>query len=173
MELIDFVILAAILVPALAGLVYGFLNIILSITAWAVALVIAAKFGGIFSGMLTSYLETDIVRDALAFTGTFLASLLVLTALGYFMLKLVGRTGLTAADRLLGLTFGLVLGGSIVAVAVFLGGFTEMGRTPWWQQSLLVGPFERAAVWGRRFLPENIAKYHQYGPGDMADNQGG
>ena len=84
-----------------------------------------------------------------------------------------GRTGLTAADRLLGLAFGLGLGASIVAVAVFLGGFTEMGRTPWWQQSLLVGPFERAAVWGRRFLPENIAKYHQYGPGDMADNQGG
>jgi membrane protein required for colicin V production len=46
---------------------------------------------------------------------------------------------------------------------VFLAGFTEMGRAVWWQESLLVAPFERTAVWGRQFLPENIAKYHQYG----------
>ena len=173
MELIDFVILAAILVPALAGVFYGFLNVVLSIVAWALALAIAAKFGGIFSGMLASYIETDIVRDAIGFAGAFLASLLVFTALGYFMLKLVGRTGLTAADRLLGLAFGVGLGGAVVAVAVFLAGFTEMGGTPWWQRSLLVRPFEGVAVWGRRFLPENIVKYHHYGPADGGEHQGG
>jgi len=167
---IDIVILVALLVPALVGVMYGFLNIILSIVAWVIALGISVKFSSFFAPMLASYVETEVLRNALAFIGLFLFSVMLLSGLGYFMVKLLGRTGLTAADRILGLLFGAGLGGSIVAVSIFLAGFTDLSRQLWWQQSLLVKPFEGTAVWGRRFIPENIAKYHHYGDETTVEN---
>lgn len=163
MEIIDILILVTILIPSLVGVIYGFLNIILSIVAWVIAFGITIKFSTYFAPLLSSYVETEVLRNGLAFIGLFLVSLMVLSGLGYFMVKLLGRTGLTGADRILGLLFGAALGGSIVAVMIFLAGFTDLSREAWWQHSLLVKPFERTAVWGRQFVPENIAKYHQYG----------
>jgi len=170
LELIDLGILCIILIPALVGVFYGFLNIILSIVAWVISLGIAVKFSGFFSQMLVTYIETEILRNSLAFVGLFMLSLMIFTALGYFMVKLLGRTGLTAADRILGLLFGIGLGSTIVGVLVFLAGFTDITRAVWWQQSLLVSPFERTAVWGRQYLPENIARYHHYGDRNPVNN---
>ncbi len=170
MSIIDIVILVAILVPALVGVIYGFLNIILSIIAWVIALGIAVKFSHYFAPLLVAYVETELLRNALAFIGLFMLSLMIFTGMGYFMIKLLGRTGLSAADRILGLLFGTGLGGAIVAVMIFLAGFTDLSNELWWQQSLLVKPFERTAVWGRQFTPENIAKYHHYSDEDMVEN---
>ncbi len=168
MQLVDIGILAALLLPALAGVFYGFLNIVLSIIAWVAALGISFKLTGVFSPMLASLIETEIVRSTLTFVLLFMASLILLTAAGYFMLKLLGRSGLTAADRILGLLFGFGLGAAVVAVAIFLAGFTDLTRASWWQQSLLVSPFERTAVWVRQFLPDSLAKYHYYAGEDGA-----
>jgi membrane protein required for colicin V production len=173
LEIIDIAILMTILIPALVGVIYGFLNIVLSLVAWGVSFVLAAKLGQFFSPMLAGYIETDILRDALAFFGVFILCLIMFSALGYFMLKLLGRAGLTAADRILGLIFGIGLGGSIIAVMVFLAGFTDLTSTDWWQRSLTVGPFQRVAIWGRQFLPENIARYHQYDTTRQLEEQDG
>lgn len=163
MGLIDIVILVTILIPALVGVIYGFLNIILSIVAWVIAFGVAVKFGSYFAPLLASYIETEVLRNALAFIGLFMITLMILSGLGYFIVKLLGRAGLTGADRILGLLFGTALGGSIVAMMVFLAGFTDLSRQDWWQQSLLIRPFENIAVWGRQYMPDNIAKYHRYG----------
>ncbi len=173
MEIIDIVILVTILIPTLVGVIYGFLNIILSIVAWVVAFAISVKFSAYFAPLLASYIETEVLRNAFAFIGLFMTSLMLLSALGYFMVKLLGRTGLTGADRILGLLFGSALGSTIVAVMIFLAGFTDLSRELWWEQSLLVRPFERTAVWGRQFIPENIAKYHRFGDENTVENQGG
>lgn len=173
MELIDIGILAVILIPALVGVIYGFLNIVFSIVAWGVAFGLAVKFNGSFSPLLESWVETEIIRNMLAFSGLFILCLIIFSALGYFMLKLLGRTGLTGADRILGFLFGLCLGCAIVSVLVFLSGFTDLTRTDWWQSSLTVGPFERIGDWGARFLPENVASYHSYGPQNPINLEGG
>ena len=171
MGLIDIVILVTILIPALVGVIYGFLNIILSIVAWVIALGVAIKFSSFFAPMLAGYVDTEVLRNALAFIGLFMLSLMILSGLGFLMVRLLGRSGLTGADRILGLLFGTALGGTIVAVTVFLAGFTDLSQQEWWQRSLLVRPFENTAVWGRQYMPENIAKYHRYGK-EGVENQG-
>lgn len=162
MQTLDIVILVALALPALVGAIYGFLNILFSIVAWVLALGISVKFAPYFAPLLENHIETPVIRDMLAFAGLFLSSLLILTAIGYFVVKLLGRTGLTAADRILGFLFGLALGASITAVVVFLAGFTKLPVEPWWQGSMLVEPFERIAVWADRFLPDNVVEYHSY-----------
>jgi membrane protein required for colicin V production len=162
MQLADIVILVAVALPALVGVIYGFLNIAFSIFAWALALGISAKFAPFFSPMLSSYVETPILRVILAFAGLFIVSLIILTGLGFLIVKLLGRTGLTATDRILGLFFGTGLGIVIVAIAVFLAGFTALPAEGWWQSSRLLGPFEKISILGGRYLPESMAKYHGY-----------
>lgn len=162
MQTVDFIILAVLVLPAIAGLFYGFLNILFSLAAWGIALGLAAKFGSQFSPLLQNYIATPMLRDVIAFVGLFIVSLMLLSALGYFIVKLLGRAGLTAADRILGFLFGIGLGGAIIAVAVFLAGFTALPKEPWWGRSLLIEPFQHLSVWAEKFLPENVTAYHSY-----------
>jgi membrane protein required for colicin V production len=162
-QLVDIVIVAVLALSAVVGTMYGFLNILFSLIGWAIALVLAVKFSGAVTPLLDGYIGMAMLRDVLAFVAVFVVSLALLTALGYFMVKLLGRTGLTAADRILGFVFGVGLGAAIVTVAVFLAGFTAASDAPWWQKSLLIDPFQRSAVWARQFLPDNVVEYHHYG----------
>ena len=162
MQAADIAILVVLAIPALVGVLYGFLNILFSIVAWVLALGISAKFSDYFSPMLASYVDTVLIRDMLAFVGVFIISLMIFTALGYFIVKLLGRTGLTGADRILGLFFGMGLGIVIVSIVVFLAGFTAVPEKSWWDMSTLIEPFEHIAVWAHQFLPDNVAEYHNY-----------
>ena len=162
MNVVDILILATLLLPAAVGAAYGFLNIVFSITAWVMSVGIALKFGAQFAPLLEAHVETPLVREALAFVAVFLLSLLILSALGYAILKLLGRSGLTAADRFLGLCFGICLGGAIIGVVVFLAGFTALPRETWWQEAKLLPPFVETAVWTEQFLPQNVVEYHSY-----------
>ena len=109
-----------------------------------------------FSPLLENYVNTPILRDALAFIALFILSLLVMTGISYFLVKLLGSAGFTAADRILGLFFGMGLGGLIVTVIIFMAGFTALPQEVWWEESKLASPFERISIWSSRFLPESI-----------------
>ena len=161
MEGVDIGILVILFLPAIMGLLYGLLNVLFSIAAWIMAAVTATKLSGMFSPLLADYLE-PVLRNVIAFAGVFIISLVIFTALGYFIVKLLGRTGLTAVDRFLGFFFGIGLGGAIITILVFLAGFTAISKHEWWHEAVLIEPFQRVCVWGQRFLSEDIAVYHRY-----------
>tara|TARA_R110000782_G_scaffold41101_11_gene94566 strand:+ start:2761 stop:3270 length:510 start_codon:yes stop_codon:yes gene_type:complete len=162
MSTADIAILCLIALPTIVGVFYGFLNILFSLLSWAVSLGLSIKLVPYFSPLLENYVDTPILRIVLAFIALFILSLLIMSGISYFVVKLLGRTGLTAADRILGLFFGMGLGGLIVAVIIFMAGFTAFPQEPWWEQSKLAIPFERVSIWSSRFLPESITKYHSY-----------
>ena len=158
----DIVILFAILLPTIVGVIYGFLNIIFSLISWLVSLGLAVKLVPYFSPLLDNYIDTPILRIILAFIALFILCLLIMSGLSYFVVKLLGKTGLTAADRILGLFFGMGLGVAIVTVVVFLAGFTAFPKEVWWKESKLLEPFETLSVWGSNFLGESVTRYHSY-----------
>ncbi len=158
----DIVILFAILLPTIVGVIYGFLNIIFSLISWLVSLGLAVKLVPYFSPLLDNYIDTPILRIILAFIALFILCLLIMSGLSYFVVKLLGKTGLTAADRILGLFFGMGLGVAIVTVVVFLAGFTAFPKEVWWKESKLMEPFETLSVWGSNFLGESVTRYHSY-----------
>lgn len=162
MSTADIVILCLITLPTIVGVFYGFLNILFSLLSWAVSLGLSIKLIPYFSPLLESYVDTEILRIILAFIALFILSLLIMSGISFFIVKLLGKTGLTAADRILGLFFGMGLGGLIVGVIIFMGGFTAFPQEPWWEESKLVTPFERISIWSARFIPESITQYHSY-----------
>ena len=58
--------------------------------------------------------------------------------------------------------FGVARGALIVGILVLLAGLTPLPLDPWWDQSVLILPFEQLALEVRRFLPPEIAAYFQY-----------
>ncbi|MBT7951543.1 MAG: CvpA family protein [Gammaproteobacteria bacterium] len=169
MQTVDICILVLLALPAIVGVLYGFLNIVFSIVAWTLASVIAVKFGAYFTPMLASLTETVLLQKVLAFIGVFIISLMILTGIAYFIMKLLGRTGLTGADRILGLFFGFALGGFIVAVIIFMAGFTALPKEQWWRDSIMIEPFQVISDWGHQFLPEDFANHHGYETEQIAE----
>lgn len=162
MSTADIVILCLIALPTIVGVFYGFLNIVFSLLSWAISLGLSVKLLPYFSPLLEGHVDTPILRVILAFIALFIISLVIMSSISYLIIKLLGRTGLTAADRILGLFFGMALGGLIVAVIVFMAGFTAFPQETWWEESKLAEPFERISIWSSGFLPESFIEYHSY-----------
>lgn len=162
MATFDIIILVIMALPAIVGLMYGFLNIVFSLLAWILAMGLAAKLLPYSTPLLIDYVSSDELRAGLAFIISFIVLLMLLSGIGYLIVKLIGRAGLSAADRFLGLLFGMSLGLIIVNVIIFLAGFTAFPKDAWWQASRLAPAFQRVAVKASEFLPEGMAKYHEY-----------
>lgn len=58
------------------------------------------------------------------------------------MTKLVGSTGFSGTDRLLGMIFGVLRGLVVVSVVVLIMGLTPMPEEPFWQESTMIGGLE-------------------------------
>jgi membrane protein required for colicin V production len=70
----------------------------------------------------------------------------------------VEKTGLTGADRVIGVFFGLLRGFLIVTVLVALAGYTQLPKSDIWDDSLLVEFFQPFAVWLIDLLPDKYTK---------------
>jgi membrane protein required for colicin V production len=159
---VDYGVLGLVGLSAVMSLLRGFLREALSLVGWVLAFAIGLTFTRDVAALLPASVEVPSVRLVLAFLLLFFATLL-LTALTNFVAgHLVERTGLSGTDRLLGVVFGVARGVVIVAILVVLAGFTALPRDPWWQASALLPHFQKVALWGRSFLPPEIAEQIRY-----------
>ena len=153
MAIIDWVILAVILISSLLSLKRGFVREALSLLVWVGAFILARMFSGNLATLLTDYLETNSLRWIAAFVILFLGAVAVGTMVSHLIAELVRLTGLGSMDRVLGMVFGAIRG-LVVLVAIVYGlQFTMVPQDPWWQESLLVPHLELMADWARKTLP--------------------
>lgn len=154
----DYFILILIALSAVIGLWRGLLREVISLATWAAAIAIAFLFAEDGAAHLVAYIDIPSLRVAAAFSGLFLATLLLGGLVGILASQLVHYTGLTGTDRVLGMTFGLARGAAIVALLVLAAGLTPLPKDPWWQQALLLRHFQETAIWLRGFLPPEVAQ---------------
>lgn len=159
----DIVILAVIGISALMSLWRGFLREVLSLLAWVLAFWLAYSFTPHAASWLAEYIEIPSIRFILGFAVLFVLTLLTVSLIGHIIVKMVGKTGLTGTDRILGLLFGMARGGMIILLLVLLAGLTQIPQDPWWRHSWLLGHFQQAALWVTELLPEGVAEHINYG----------
>ena len=97
------------------------------------------------------------LRVAVAFTIIFVLTLVIMTQINKLASQLIKKSGLTGADRMIGMIFGVMRGVLIVSVLVFLAGFTAMPQDSWWQESILMDVFHEFSVWLRQTVAPEIA----------------
>ena len=156
MTWIDIVIILIIFLSAVISSIRGFAKEALSLFGWILAFWVSLSFSGGLSLMMADTIQDPILRLIVAFLVLFIASLIASTILNYFVIQLVERTGMTGADRSIGIVFGVLRGILIVTAIVMFSGLTPFPQTPSWDNSFFLYYFEGFAVWLRDLMPADI-----------------
>lgn len=155
---VDYIILGVIGVSALISLMRGFVREAVSLLFLVLAIWLAIALADELAVHLIGYIELPSLRLGAAFVALLLVMLILGGLVNFILGKLVDKVGLSGTDRVLGMVFGALRGGLLVAVLVFLGEMTVLPQDPWWQQSTLLPHFERLADWLGGFLPDGVSR---------------
>jgi membrane protein required for colicin V production len=150
----DWVIIAILALSVIVGLWRGLVREAISLLVWIAAVAAAIAFGEQVSGWIGERVALPSVRMALGYGSVFVVVLAVGALVGWLVGRIVRGAGIGGTDRLMGLGFGLLRGGVIVAALILVLGYTPFARDPWWQQSQLIPRFEPVAAWLRERLPQ-------------------
>lgn len=147
--LVDWAIIAVIVVSTLISLTRGFVKEALSLLTWIIAGSVAWLFGGSLANYLEPYIQTPSARVIAACAILFIATLIVGALISFLIGELIRVTGFGGTDRFLGTVFGAARGALLVVTAVGLLSLAPVQQDPWWQQSALIPHFLLVADWSK------------------------
>ncbi|MGH8581496.1 MAG: CvpA family protein [Gammaproteobacteria bacterium] len=153
MGIIDYAILALLVLSALVSIWRGLIREVLSLVVWVAALWVSLKYTELLVGPLSGVIELPSMRVLASGVILFVAILLCGVLVSFLVGKLIAGTGLSGTDRMLGVLFGTARGVVIVGVLLLLAGLTPFPQDPWWQESALIPHFIPLAEWMRGLLP--------------------
>lgn len=159
----DIVILAVLALSVLFGLWRGFVAEVLSLVCWIAAFWVAWMFGDAVAAWYGQWLHQPAARIIAGYLTCFLGVLVAGALLGWVLRKLIQSSGLSGADRMLGMLFGLVRGVLLVIVIVLVLDFTPLAGAAWWQRSQLIPGFSEGASWLSAHLPDEASRAMQNG----------
>lgn len=156
MAWIDGVFIAVIILSSLVSLWRGFVREALSLATWVLAFWLGWAFSDQAAPWFGRWLDTPSLQTVAGFALLFFVVLLVGAMINHFAALAIEKTGLTGTDRMVGMIFGLLRGGVLVAVLVLVGLLLKLGRDPWWQESFLIPYFLPFANWLMSWFPGNL-----------------
>jgi len=144
----DWAVVAVIGISSLISIKRGFVNEAISLAVWGLAFFVAVAFHERFAVLLQGYIELASIRFMAAFAAMFVVTLIVGSMVKYLLGQLVKMTGLSSADRLFGMAFGLSRGVIIVmAILILLPLAFPVDQDAWWQESSLIPKFLLIEQW--------------------------
>ena len=159
----DYIIMMMIVISTIISLFRGFVRESLSLAGWILAIWVSMMFMNQMSVLMKPYLNLPpSILSVVSFTILFILTLIITGLVTNLISKLVKKTGLSSADRSIGMLFGIARGGIIVAVLILLAGLTQIPQDPWWNESILIPHFQQLAVSIKPFLPLDIAEKLHY-----------
>ncbi len=159
MHWVDIIVFVIIGFSVVIGLFRGLVKEAISLATWILGVWVGLSFSSMLANKLPFQLGDQTVQVVIAFAILFLAILVAGGIVNYLIGQLVDKTGLSGTDRLMGLVFGFLRGGLIVAIMVLLATLTSMPNEAWWNQSLTLPYFHDAAAWLRELLPDTLAQH--------------
>ncbi len=156
MTVVDVVVIFVIFLSALFSLIRGFVKEAVSLATWIIAIWLAATFAPKLAAALPNSIESEAVRQAVGFGVLFVLTLMVGGIVNMLVSQVVKKTGLSGADRIFGVAFGVLRGALIIIVFVVIGGMTPLPDAEWWQSSTLLQWFESAAIVIQEYIPEDL-----------------
>ena len=157
MAVIDWIVIAVVLISSAVGMMKGFVKEALSLTSWIAAFVIARFLSGNLSTLLVDFITTPSVRWIVSFVILFAGTIVVGAMINHLVAEMVRLTGLGSTDKLFGMVFGAVRGIVILVAVVYLLQYTSVPQDPWWQSSSFLPHLELLADWARKTLPSTMS----------------
>jgi len=139
---LDIIISVLVVISALIGVFRGFVREVLSVTSWALAAFLAWTYKDELGPQVLGFIDIPRVQILAAAALIFVVALVLATIVSYLIHKLVDAAGLGTLDRVLGLGFGVLRGGLIVAALTYVAGTMALTKEALWQESTLVAQFQ-------------------------------
>jgi len=140
---IDWLVVLILLASVAISIARGFIRETLSLAVWILATLNAYLLGDEMATMLAGFISKPSLRITVGMALLFVMTLMVGALLNHVLSEMVKNSGLTAADRILGIFFGLARGVIIIMMLVlFVPANIKQANS--WQQSLLLPRFQ---VW--------------------------
>jgi len=157
MTAFDYIFLGVLGFSALIGLWRGLASEVISLLAWALALLATWRYGSDTAALLAGIVAEPAWRYVASFVLIFVAVLLLAALLRFLLRELLKAAGLGTADHFFGAIYGLARGLAIVFSAVLLGGMVGVAREPWWANAKFAPPMEVAVISVKPWLPDVVA----------------
>jgi len=162
MTLVDYLIVALVVISAAVGVARGFLREIIALITWIVALLVAWHFAGRIEPYLGGLLSAPSVRPWAARALLLVAVLLVGAGVGALVTYFVRLSLFEATDRFLGFLFGMMRGFVVLGVLVLVCQTLRLDEEPWWRSSQLLPYGERAAGLLLSMVGDTTAPAHRH-----------
>ncbi len=153
---IDIVIIALFVISILIGIYRGFVKETLSVVSWALAAVVAFRYGEQASAYIKPYIQQEPLDLAIAYVAVFLISLIVFSVISHLISQIFDSSGMKGIDRSIGSIFGAIRAAAIIVILVLVGRFMAMDNQQWWMDSQFIPYFEPLVEWFKSFLPADI-----------------
>lgn len=138
---VDWLLVAILLASVAISISRGFVRETLSLAVWLLATLNAYLLGDEMASLLTGVIDKPLLRTTAGMAILFVLTLLVGALLNHLLAEVVKKTNLSAADRILGVFFGLARGVIIIMMLVLFSP-TVIRKAESWQQSRLLPRFE-------------------------------
>jgi len=155
--ILDFVVLAVMLISGLLAMVRGFMREVLSIAAWgAAALVTLYAFQKLLP-TAKAYINNDTIAAVVVVAGVFIGTLIVVSIVTVRISDMILDSRIGALDRTLGFLFGLARGLLIVVVAYqfFIWLVPDKQRPDWVTNAKSRTVLQGTGDWLMALLPDD------------------
>lgn len=156
-NLTDLVAIAVITVSAILAFARGLVREVLSIAAWAAAIVATIYGFPVAKPFLREYIAFTLIADILTGASIFLVTLIISAAIAHVLSRNVRDSAFGALDRSLGLLYGAARGAVLLCLAylVVAWALPEEERPAWITEARSLPLIVVGADWLSSFLPES------------------
>lgn len=156
----DFAVMAVLLISLLLGLWRGFIHEVLSLLGWPIAFVLSNIYANNIVRLIP--LANDSLRLSVVYVLLFAVVLIAWGVLVMMLTKLLKAMGSGWPDRMLGGLFGILRGGFVVLILVWLAGMTALPDQQFWRNAQMSRIAEDVALLTKAWLPDNISQNVRY-----------
>jgi membrane protein required for colicin V production len=150
----DWILIFVVLISCAIGVWRGFMREAISVATWVIGLWLAWTFSSVVEPALGGLLSGPDVKVWVARLIILVLVVLAGNFVGFVVTKAVRYSPFGAADRMLGLLFGLLRGALLIGIGVILGELVELDTENWWKQSALLPYSDFLGDWVRALVNE-------------------
>lgn len=147
MAVIDYVIVAVIVISALVSFARGFLREALSLIAWTLAIVSAFNFAPDAAPYFAQWLADPTLQYWAAVVTLFLGTLLVCGIINWLIGQFFSEFGTSGTDRSLGILLGAARGAVVVGLMLLGGKVISLPLDKWGEESKIYPHFTQFSEW--------------------------
>lgn len=147
MAVIDYVIIAVVVISALVSFARGFLREALSLIAWTVAIIVAFKFAADAAPFFGQWLADKTLQYWAAVVVLFLITLLACGIVNWLLSQFFSEFGTSGTDRSLGILLGGARGAVVVALLLLGGKVISLPLDQWGSEAKVYPHFAQFSDW--------------------------